>query len=122
MAFLVNETKTTPFILIDSGEITIKGRSIPEDSFDFYEPVLEACRNYIQNPAKHTSVSVQLEYINSGSKKFLTNLFNILEKSYLDGYDYEITWIHDVDDEALLDLGNDLKGIIKIPITIKSSV
>jgi hypothetical protein len=122
MAFLVNETKTTPFVLIDSGEITIKGRSIPEDAFDFYEPVLEACRNYIQKPAKHTQVTVQLEYINSGSKKYLTNLFNILEKSYLEGYGYEIIWIHDVDDEALLDLGNDLKGIIKIPITIKSSV
>jgi hypothetical protein len=116
MAFLVNETKTTPFVLIDSGEITIKGRSIPEDSFEFYEPVLQACKSYIEKPAKHTSVTVHLEYINSGSKKYLTNIFN------LDGHGYNITWIHDIDDEALLDLGNDLKGIIKIPISIKSSV
>jgi hypothetical protein len=122
MAFLVNETKTTPFVLIDSGEITIKGRSIPEDSFEFYEPVLQACKSYIEKPAKHTSVTVHLEYINSGSKKYLTNIFNILEKSYLDGHGYDSTWIHDIDDEALLDLGNDLKGIIKIPISIKSSV
>jgi hypothetical protein len=122
MAFLVNETKTTPFVLIDSGEITIKGRSIPEDSFEFYEPVLQACKSYIEKPAKHTSVTVHLEYINSGSKKYLTNIFNILEKSYLDGHGYDITWIHDIDDEALFDLGNDLKGIIKIPISIKSSV
>ena len=121
MAFLVNETKTTPFVLIDSGEITLIGRSIPEDAFEFYEPVLEACRNYVEKPARHTAVTIHLEYINSGSKKFLTSIFNVLEKSYLDGHAYEITWIHDPDDEALYDLGMDLKGIIKIPITIKPS-
>ena len=121
MAFLLNETKTTPSVLIDSGEITIKGRSIPEDSFEFYEPVLEACRNYVGKPAKHTAVTIHLEYVNSGSKKYLTNIFNILEKCYLDGHGFDITWIHDRDDEAMLDLGIDLKGIIKIPISVKSS-
>lgn len=122
MAFLVDETKTTPFVLIDHGEITIKGRSIPEDSLEFYDPVLEACRKYVENPAKHTTVSIHLEYVNSGSKKYLTNILNILEKSYLEGYGYDITWTHDSDDEAMLDLGNDIKGIIKIPISIKPSV
>lgn len=121
MAFQVAETRTTPAVLIDQGEITIKGRSIPEDSFEFYEPVLEACTKYVRKPARHTSVSIHLEYVNSGSKKFLTNILTVLEKSYLDGNGYDITWTYDSDDEAILDLGNDLKGIIKIPLTIKAS-
>lgn len=121
MAYQVEETRTTPFVLIDQGVITIKGRSIPEDSFEFFEPVMKACREYVEKPAKHTSVHIHLEYINSGSKKYLTNIFNVLEKSYLDGNSYEITWTYDSDDEAMLDLGNDLKGIIKIPLTVKPS-
>ncbi len=121
MAYQVEETRITPFVLIDQGVITIKGRSIPEDSFEFFEPVMKACREYVKKPAKHTSVHIHLEYVNSGSKKYLTNIFNVLEKSYLDGNSYEITWTYDSDDEAMLDLGNDLKGIIKIPLTVKPS-
>lgn len=121
MAFQVEETRTTPYVFIDQGEITIKGRSIPEDSFKFYEPVLDACKNYIENPAGNTVVNIHLEYINSGSKKFLTNILTVLEKSYLDGNGYEILWTYDRDDEAILDLGNDLKGIIKIPISITAT-
>lgn len=121
MAFQVEETRTTPFILIDQGEITIKGRSIPEDSFLFYEPVVDAFREYVLKPAKHTMINIHLEYVNSGSKKYISNIFTILEKSYLEGNGYEITWAYDSDDEAMLDLGNDFKGIIKIPIFIKQS-
>ena len=121
MAFQVEKTRTTPHVSIDLGQITIKGRSIPEDAFEFFEPVLEACREYIIKPAKHTIVLIHLDYVNSGSKKYLANIFTVLEKSYLDGNGYEITWTYDSDDEAMLDLGNDLKGIIKIPISIKAS-
>ena len=121
MAFQVKETKTTPSIVIDLGEITIKGRSIPEDSFEFYEPVLKACDKYVLKPAKHTSVNIHLEYVNSGSKKFLTNILTILEASYLDGNSYELIWTYESDDEAMLDLGKDLKSIVKIPITIRAS-
>jgi hypothetical protein len=121
MGFQVEETKTTPFVLVDKGEITIKGRSIPEDSFEFYEPILQACIDYIRKPAKNTIVSIHLEYVNSGSKKYLTNILTVLEESYLDGYGYEVTWTYESDDEAMRDLGNDLKGIVKIPITIRSA-
>jgi len=121
MAFQVEETRTTPMVLIDQGVITIKGRSIPEDAFEFFEPVVEACRKYVEKPAKHTMVKIHLDYINSGSKKYLTNILTVLEASYLDGNGYEISWIYDHDDEAMLDLGNDLKGIIKIPMSITAS-
>lgn len=121
MAFQVEETRTTPFVLINQGEITIKGRSIPEDSFEFYEPVVNAFTKYILKPAKHTVVNIHLDYVNSGSKKYLANILTTLEKSYLEGNGYEITWTYDSDDEAMLDLGNDLKGIIKVPIIIKQS-
>jgi hypothetical protein len=121
MTFQIDVTKITPYVLIDKGEIIIHGRSIPEDSFEFYEPVVEACMEYIRRPAKHTEVRIHLDYVNSGSKKYLTNILTILEKSYLSGYSYEIIWIYDIDDEAIYDLGNDLKSIIKIPLKIESS-
>ena len=121
MAFTVKETKTTPLIEIDKGVVTIKGRSIPEDAFEFYEPVLEACKEYVRNPPKHTEITVELDYVNSGSKKYLTNILTVFEQSYLEVSGYNISWCYDEDDEAMLDLGNDLKGILKIPLEVKAS-
>jgi hypothetical protein len=118
MGLLIEETKTTPFISIEKGKIIIKGRSIPEDSFEFYEPVLKACTEYIQNPPQDTEINIHLDYVNSGSKKFLTNILSVFEGSYLQGNNYQIKWYYDVDDESIHDLGNDLKGIIKIPFQI----
>ena len=121
MAFQVEETRTTPYVLIDEGQITIKGRSIPEDAFEFFEAVVDACKKYIEKPVIQTNVNIHLEYVNSGSKKYLTNILTLLEKSYLDGNGYDITWTYDSDDEAMFDLGNDLREIVNIPITIKVS-
>lgn len=118
MGFLVEETKITPFISIEKGKIRIKGRSIPEDSFEFYNPVLKSCQDYVTNPPPNTEINIHLDYVNSGSKKFLTNILSVFEGSYLQGNNYTINWYYDVDDESIHDLGNDLKGIIKIPFQV----
>ncbi|MBL7110314.1 MAG: DUF1987 domain-containing protein [Bacteroidales bacterium] len=118
MWFLVEETKNTPYIKIEKGNVTIKGRSIPEDSFQFYDPVMKACDQYVSDPPKQTEITVHLDYVNSGSKKYLTNILTVFETSYLKGFNYNIAWRYDSDDEAMYDLGIDLKGIIKIPIEI----
>ena len=120
MGFLVEETKTTPYIKIEKGLITIKGRSIPEDSFNFYDPVMKACDEYVSDPPKLTEIAIHLDYVNSGSKKYLTNILTVFETNYLKGFHYNIVWKYDSDDEAMFDLGIDLKGIIKIPIEIKA--
>lgn len=118
MGLLIEETKITPFISIEKGKIIIKGRSIPEDSFEFYEPILKACTEYVENPPQNTEITIHLDYVNSGSKKFLTNILSVFEGSYLQGNNYQINWHYDVDDESIHDLGNDLKGIIKVPFQI----
>lgn len=116
--FRIEDTKTTPLIDIQPGKILIKGRSIPEDSAAFYNPVLEACKEYTGSPVAETEILIHLDYVNSGSKKFLTNILTILEKSHLEGHGYKIRWKFDEDDEAMRDLGNDLQSIIQIPMEL----
>ena len=116
--FRIEDTKTTPLVDIQPGKILIKGRSIPEDSAAFYNPVLEACKEYAGSPGPDTEILIHLDYVNSGSKKFLTNILTIFEKSYLDGHVYKIRWKFDEDDEAMHDLGTDLQSIIQIPLEL----
>ncbi len=111
----IEGTRSTPSVHIEPGKIEIKGRSIPEDSFDFYNPVVSAIKDYFEAKEQNTQVDFHLEYINSGSKKFITNILHYCDQCYLNGKNIKINWYYDSDDESIQELGNDLRTMIKIP-------
>jgi hypothetical protein len=114
----IEGTKSTPSITVGDGVFEIKGRSIPEDAFDFFSPLLHETQAYLQNPSENTELRFHLEYINSGSKKYLTNLLAKFNDFYLDGHDVVIYWHYDYEDESMQELGNDLRSMIEIPFHV----
>jgi hypothetical protein len=114
----IEGTKNTPGIHITEGIFEIKGRSIPEDAFDFYSPLLHEVQSYMENPNKKTELIFHLEYINSGSKKYITNILARFNDFYLNGHEVVIYWHFDYDDESMQELGNDLRSMIQIPFHI----
>ncbi len=114
----IEGTKTTPSISTGDGVFEIKGRSIPEDAFEFYSPLLREVQAYIGDPESKTEIRFHLEYINSGSKKYITNFLARLNEFYLEGNDAIIYWHFDYDDESMQELGNDLRSMIQIPFHI----
>lgn len=111
----IEGTRSTPAIHIEKGRIEIKGRSIPEDSFGFYNPVLSAIQDYYRTAQGKTEMHFHLEYINSGSKKFITNIIGMCNEFFKNGKDIKIEWFYDSDDESILELGNDLQTMVQIP-------
>jgi len=114
----IEGTRSTPSVSIENGIIDIRGRSIPEDSHDFYSPIVHIIQEYLKDPAETTELHFQLEYINSGSKKYITNILNYFNELYLHGKDVKVYWNYDIDDESMLELGNDLQSIIDIPFNL----
>ena len=73
-------TAKTPTVDFKSaGELLIKGRSIPENSIEFYKPLIEWISNYSENPKENTLVNIQLEYFNTSSSKCILDVFKKLE-------------------------------------------
>ena len=96
-----------------SGDLLLKGRSIPENSIEFYKPILDWIENYGDSPKDKTIVNVQLEYFNTSSSKCILDVFKKLET--LSGTDIEINWYYEEDDEDMLEAGEDYQAIIDIP-------
>ncbi len=115
----IEGTRSTPSVHIEPGRIEIKGRSIPEDSFEFYNPVVHAIKDYFDSTDLKTEMYFHLEYINSGSKKFITNILFNCNQYYQKGKNIIIHWHFDSDDESIQELGNDLKILIQIPFNMK---
>jgi len=78
----IKKTKTTPQIKFDkkSGVLEIFGRSIPENSSKFYEPILSWIDKYKSNPDNLTVLKIYLEYFNTSSSKYLYEIFKRFEE------------------------------------------
>ncbi len=105
--------KTPTIEFSTDGKLLLKGRSIPENSIEFYKPILDWIENYGSAPKDTTVVNVQLEYFNTSSSKCILDVFKKLET--LSGTNIEINWYYEEDDEDMLEAGEDYQAIIDIP-------
>ena len=99
----------------ETGTIEIKGRSIPENSIEFYKPVVDWLEEYGKGPKEKTNVNIQLEYFNTSSSKCILDVLKKLESIAKAGNDMVINWYYEEDDEDMLEAGEDYQSIIKIP-------
>lgn len=99
----------------ESGVIEIKGRSIPENSIEFYKPMIDWLEEYSTSPQSKTIVNIQLEYFNTSSSKCILDVFKKLEVISKNGNEVIINWYYEEDDEDMLEAGEDYQSIIRIP-------
>lgn len=113
----IEGTNKTPSISLDpdAGVVEIKGRSIPENSIEFYRPIVEWLDEYAKSPNKKTTVNVQLEYFNTSSSKCILDIFKKLESLKKARNEVIINWYYEEDDEDMLESGEDYESIIRVP-------
>jgi hypothetical protein len=116
-AYYLEATPKTPKLDFnpDADTFLISGRSIPENSIEFYKPLLDWLDKYVQNPLESTTFEIKLEYFNTSSSKCLVEIFRKLEKINADGKSITIDWYYEEEDEDMEESGEDFKQIIKVP-------
>ena len=114
----IKGTSKTPEVDFSSGVIQISGRSIPEDAVAFYQPLIRWVSAYVENPEKFTKVNFRIEYINSGSNRFIYAILKLLDDSFIKGHDVTVTWYYEEDDDTIKGLGKDFQSLLKVPIKL----
>jgi len=114
---IIEGTQKTPTVEFNAeeGKIELKGRSIPENSIEFYNPLIAWLDEYGKNPKDETIVNIQLEYFNTSSSKCILDVFKKLESIAKAGHDIKVNWYYEEDDEDMLEAGEDYQSIIKLP-------
>jgi len=113
----IEGTPKTPTVRFDGskGSVEIKGRSIPENSIEFYKPLVDWLEAYAKEAKPQTQVNIQLEYFNTSSSKCILDVFKKLEAIQKINQGVTINWFYDEDDEDMLEAGQDYESIIRIP-------
>ena len=107
----------TPAINFDakSGVLLLKGRSIPENSIEFYKPLNDWFDLYGEKPLDETIIDMKLEYFNTSSSKCILDLLKRLEKINKAGSKVSVNWYFESEDEDMEEAGEDYQAIIKLP-------
>jgi hypothetical protein len=110
-------TQKTPYVLLDpSGKIKFKGRSIPEDVSLFYEDILDWVIAYASSPSSATEVSVEMEYLNSGTSKYMLRILKKLKEVENSGNNLRIRWVYEEGDDDILERGEYYASILDLDI------
>ena len=112
---------TTPSVLMDpqNGLIELKGKSIPENSYEFYAPLYDWLDGYMASPNEKTTVTLAMEYFNTSSSKEFMKFMGQLESLYKSGTtELSIKWIYEEDDEEMMEMGESLEKEVDIPMEI----
>ena len=118
--FFLEGTNKTPQLDFNSneGRFLIAGRSIPENSIEFYKPLFEWLDNYVSQAKSNTILDVKLEYFNTSSSKCLVEIFRKLETLQQKNDNVLINWFYEEDDEDMQESGEDFQEIIDVKIVL----
>lgn len=111
-------TEDTPTIILDkkNGIFEISGRSLPEDSAEFYRPVLEWIKEYAADSNPATDFTFKLEYFNTASSKLILDVLSALEE--IKGIN--VSWYFHDDDEDMEEAGHEFSELVEIPFEFKT--
>lgn len=109
-------TPKTPTVNFDSekGLIELEGRSIPENSHQYYDPLLSWLDEYSANPVSPTTVNLKLEYFNTSSSKCILDIFKKLQGIQSKGTELLINWYYETDDDDMKETGEDYQDITQL--------
>jgi hypothetical protein len=111
-------TDDTPKVILNksTGVFEISGRSLPEDSAEFYEPILNWLIEYAKDPNPTTEFMFKLEYFNTASSKLILDVLTKLEA--IDGT--SVIWYYHEDDEDMSEAGEEFKDLVEIEFEFRT--
>ena len=117
----IKETPETPTISLDAtnGNLLIAGRSIIENSHQFYKPLITELSKCVKAPLAKMEIDFKLEYFNTNSSKSILDVLKVLQEINSRSNNVVINWYYEEGDEDVLEIGEDFSSIINFPFNIK---
>ena len=115
----IPRTTTTPEIRFQeaAGVLSISGESYPENSFDFYAPVLQWLARSLPSLAA-LRLEVSVSYMNSSSIKCMLDILDAIGEAHAAGKKVEAVWNYETDNPRALDLAEEFRSEVTFPFAV----
>jgi len=116
-------TDKTPKVTLNAENNTfeMQGNSRPENVRDFFYPIIDDLKKYFEKideeklEVKAITFNFKLDYFNSASAKFISDILLIIQKYANAGFNIKIYWYFDDGDDDMKEVGEDFSEMISYP-------
>lgn len=90
--------------------MALSGQSYPENTAVFYQPIVKWIKEYFsQLEGQKTIFDINVSYFNSSTSKVFMDILELMDEQAKKGNSITINWMHDKDDEIILEHGEEFK-------------
>ncbi|MBK9283796.1 MAG: DUF1987 family protein [Sphingobacteriaceae bacterium] len=106
----IGATEDTPevFLSADGSKMLVSGMSMPENAFEFYDPIEKKSTEVLSKLQNTTTLEIQLSYMNSTSNKQILKLINQIFKIHSA---LKVIWKYESSDTLIKLKGEEIKSI-----------
>ena len=120
-------TEKSPKIIFDpeNNIYEMEGNSRPENVRDFYYPIIDTLKHFFENIVEKNQIekfnekvfkfNFKLDYFNSSSAKFISDILVIIKKYCDKGFNIKIYWYFEDGDDDMKEVGEDFSDMISFP-------
>jgi glutaredoxin-related protein len=107
---IIQSTASTPEIYFkQSGHLSIKGKSLPEDPKKFFSPLFNWAEDL---NVENVQLDVRLEYVNTSSSKNILEFIKMVDSK--DNVRHlNLNWFYEIDDLDMLEFGEIIEKKLK---------
>ncbi|RYG70736.1 DUF1987 domain-containing protein [bacterium] len=112
--------QSTPAVKANAaaGTLEMRGDSYPENSFEFFAPIVKWVGGYLEEQDTPLKVELHLLYLNTSSVRAMMDIFDMLEDAFGDGREVSVAWYYDADNERIAELAEEFKEDCTFPFKI----
>jgi hypothetical protein len=100
------------------GFLCLTGESYPENTFDFFAPILAWVEELLARDNRPVTLELRLTYLNTSSIKCLMDILDDLEEVHRRGRSATVRWFYDAENDRALDLAEEFKEDLTLPFEI----
>jgi hypothetical protein len=118
-ALKIEATVDTPGIILDpkNNHFEISGKSYPEDTKEFFAPILAWMDLYTSSPNPETTFIFKLKYFNSSSYKPIFDILTKLETIAKKNCKVNVEWHYKTGDSDMKEAGEEFADLVNISLS-----
>lgn len=113
----IEQSSNTPLISLnkEAEEFVFLGKSFPENTAEFYGPVIDWLEEYKNAPNKSTVLDMQFDYFNTSSAKMILEVFKKIKEIKEAGSEVLVKWRYLSMDEEMQEVGEEYEYMVDVP-------
>ena len=113
-------TSNTPAVAADwtAGRVSMGGDSYPENSFEFFGPLIAAIEAYLEQGRAPLHLELRIVYMNTSSVKAMMDIFDMMEAASRQGRSLSVAWHYQVRTERVVEMIEEFKEDCSFPFEI----